>query len=86
MEKASNPRAGWEMGFLVSPAGATVQGIPQSPKGCWRRGCRGWPVPLPGESRDGVPVRGVDLPLLSPSPRKIRGSPTEAGIPSGLWE
>lgn len=63
-EKASNPRAAkWD--FWFSPAGATVQGIPQSPKGCWRRGCGGWLVPLPGESRD-----GVDLPFPL---RKIGG-------------
>lgn len=53
MEKASNPRAGrWDSWF--PPEGAIVQGIPQSPRGCWRRGCGGWLVPLPGESRDGV--------------------------------
>jgi hypothetical protein len=29
---------GWEMAFLVPPASGAVQGIPKSPKWCWRRG------------------------------------------------
>lgn len=38
MGKASNPRAGRQDSWFP-PAGAAVQGIPQSPRGCWRRSC-----------------------------------------------